>query len=29
MKTILTNCTIIDCTGKPPIKDSTVVIDDN
>jgi imidazolonepropionase-like amidohydrolase len=29
MKTILTNCTIIDCTGKLPKKDSTVVIDDN
>ncbi len=26
MKTILTNCTVIDCTGKPPMKDMTVVI---
>ena len=27
MKTILTNCTIIDCTGKPPLKDFSVVIE--
>ena len=27
MKTILTNCTVIDCTGKPPVKDMTVVIE--
>jgi len=27
MRTILTNCTVIDCTGKPPLKDTTVVID--
>ena len=26
MKTILTNCTVIDCTSKPPMKDMTVVI---
>lgn len=26
IKTILTNCTVIDCTGKPPMKDMTVVI---
>jgi imidazolonepropionase-like amidohydrolase len=29
MKTILTNCTVIDCTGKPPMKDTTIVIEDN
>ena len=27
MRTILTNCTIIDCTGKPPMDDMTVVIE--
>jgi len=27
MKTILTNCTIIDCTGKPPVKDMTIVVE--
>ena len=27
MKTILTNCTVIDCTGEPPMKDMTVVIE--
>ncbi len=27
MKTILTNCTVIDCTGAPPKKDMTVVIE--
>jgi len=27
MKTILTNCTVIDCTGEPPRKDTTVVIE--
>ena len=27
MKTILTNCTVIDCTGRPPMKDTTVVIE--
>ena len=26
MKTILTNCTVIDCTGKPPMQDTTVVV---
>jgi imidazolonepropionase-like amidohydrolase len=26
LKTVLTHCTVIDCTGKPPIKDATVVI---
>jgi len=29
MKTILTNCTVIDCTGEPPQKDMTVVIEDD
>lgn len=29
MKTILTSCTVIDCTGKPPIKDMSVVIEDD
>jgi len=27
VKTILTNCTVIDCTGEPPRKDMTVVIE--
>jgi len=27
MKTILTNCTVIDCTGSPPRKDMTVVVE--
>jgi len=27
MKTVLTNCTVIDCTGKPPMKDMTVIIE--
>lgn len=27
MKTILTNCTVIDCTGKPSMQDMTVVIE--
>jgi imidazolonepropionase-like amidohydrolase len=27
MKTALTNCTVIDCTGKPPMKNMTVVIE--
>ena len=27
MKTILTNCTVIDCTGNPPQEDVTVVIE--
>lgn len=27
MKTILTNCTVIDCTGKAPIEDVTIVIE--
>jgi imidazolonepropionase-like amidohydrolase len=27
VKTILTNCTVIDCTGKAPMKDTTVVIE--
>ena len=26
VKTILTNCTVIICTGEPPVKDMTVVI---
>ena len=26
LKTVLTNCTVIDCTGKPPMTDATVVI---
>ena len=25
-KTVLTNCTVIDCTGRPPMEDVTVVI---
>ncbi len=29
MKTILTNCTVIDCTGQSPMEDATVVIADN
>jgi imidazolonepropionase-like amidohydrolase len=29
MKTVLTNCTVIDCTGKPPMEDMTVVITDD
>jgi imidazolonepropionase-like amidohydrolase len=27
MKTVLTNCTVIDCTGSSPMKDMTVVIE--
>jgi len=27
MKTILTNCTVIDCTGKLPMEDMTVIIE--
>jgi imidazolonepropionase-like amidohydrolase len=27
MKTVLTNCTVINCTGEPPKKDMTVVIE--
>jgi imidazolonepropionase-like amidohydrolase len=27
MKTVLTHCTVIDCTGKPPKKNMTVVIE--
>ncbi len=27
MKTILTNCTVIDCTGKPPVKDMSIIIE--
>jgi len=27
MKTVLTDCTVIDCTGKPPMKDVTIVIE--
>jgi imidazolonepropionase-like amidohydrolase len=27
MKTVLTNCTIIDCTGEPPRKDMTIIIE--
>lgn len=26
IKTVLTNCVVIDCTGKPPMEDMTVVI---
>jgi imidazolonepropionase-like amidohydrolase len=26
LKTVLTNCTVIDCTGRPPMTDVTVVI---
>jgi imidazolonepropionase-like amidohydrolase len=26
LKTVLTNCTVIDCTGRPPIANATVVI---
>ena len=29
MKTILTNCNVIDCTGKLPMEEMTVVITDN
>lgn len=29
MKTVLTNCTVIDCTGKPPMLDASVVIEGN
>jgi len=29
MKTILMNCTVIDCTGGAPIPDATVTLDDN
>jgi len=29
MKTVLTNCSVIDCTGKPPMEDMTVVITDD
>jgi imidazolonepropionase-like amidohydrolase len=29
MKTILTNCTVIDCTGHPPMPDMTVTLEDN
>ena len=28
-KTVLTNCFVIDCTGKPPMEDMTVVIEDD
>jgi imidazolonepropionase-like amidohydrolase len=28
-KTVLTNCVVIDCTGKPPMEDMTVVITDD
>ena len=27
MKTILTNCTVIDCTGKPPMQNMTIIIE--
>jgi imidazolonepropionase-like amidohydrolase len=27
VKTILTNCTVIDCTGNPPLKDMTVIVE--
>ena len=26
MKTVLTNCTVIDCTGQPPLKDMSLII---
>jgi imidazolonepropionase-like amidohydrolase len=29
MKTVLTNCSVIDCTGRPPMEDMTVVITDD
>lgn len=29
MKTILTNCTIIACTGEQPMRDVTVIVEDN
>ena len=29
MKTILTNCNVIDCTGNPPIEDATLFIEGN
>ncbi len=29
MNTVLTNCTIIDCTGKPPTENMNVIIEDN
>jgi imidazolonepropionase-like amidohydrolase len=29
MKTVLTNCTVIDCTGRPPLQDMTLVVEDN
>lgn len=28
MKTVLTNCTVIDCTGKAPMKGATILIED-
>ena len=27
MKTVLTNCTIIDCTGQPPLKEMSLTIE--
>ena len=29
MKTVLTHCTVIDCTGKPPMKDMTIIIEND
>jgi len=29
LKTILTNCTVIDCTGSPPMTDTTITIKDS
>ncbi len=29
MKTVLANCTVIDCTGNPPMKEVTVIIEGN
>jgi imidazolonepropionase-like amidohydrolase len=29
MKTVLTNCTLIDCTGSQPMKDMSIVVENN
>lgn len=29
MKTILTNCSVIDCSGQPPMKDMSIIIEDD
>jgi imidazolonepropionase-like amidohydrolase len=29
MKSVLTNCTVIDCTGRPPQQDTSIIIEDN